>query len=217
MDFLAHRGFWNETGEKNTLKAFEKAFMNGLGVETDIRDNNGQLVISHNIPAEGALPLEELFKLYRNLGCTDYMALNVKADGIQDKLHLLLKKYQIDNYFLFDMSVPEQVVIHNMNLKYYTRQSDIESQCVLYESADGVWLDSFFEDAWLTPDIIRKHLNKGKMVCIVSPELHGRNPLKIWEMIRDAKIENHRKLQLCTDIPNNAKEFFYGQDKSSFI
>ena len=50
MKILAHRGFWADEEEKNTLSAFGKAFDSGFGIETDIRDRNGELVISHNPP-----------------------------------------------------------------------------------------------------------------------------------------------------------------------
>ena len=38
MRILAHRGFWNSKEERNSIVAFEKAFQNGFGIETDIRD-----------------------------------------------------------------------------------------------------------------------------------------------------------------------------------
>ena len=59
LKIIAHRGFWLEKSEQNSLKAFKKAFENGFGVETDVRDFNGELVISHDIATKNALPLRK--------------------------------------------------------------------------------------------------------------------------------------------------------------
>ena len=47
---LAHRGWWSDPQDKNTRAAFAKAFAAGYGVETDVRDQGGRLVISHDPP-----------------------------------------------------------------------------------------------------------------------------------------------------------------------
>lgn len=56
-NIIAHRGFWKIASEKNSLVAFERAFSNGYGVETDIRDLMGGLVVEHDLPDESALPI----------------------------------------------------------------------------------------------------------------------------------------------------------------
>jgi hypothetical protein len=63
IKILAHRGQWNLPEKKNSLSAFERAFSNGYGIETDIRDYKGELVISHNIADETAPKLSELLSL----------------------------------------------------------------------------------------------------------------------------------------------------------
>ena len=50
LEILAHRGYWKLEKEKNTLYAFEKAFDKYFGIETDLRDAQGEIVISHDIP-----------------------------------------------------------------------------------------------------------------------------------------------------------------------
>lgn len=41
MKLLAHRGFWQEKEEQNSLIALQKSFEMGLGIETDLRDRGG--------------------------------------------------------------------------------------------------------------------------------------------------------------------------------
>ena len=211
MNILAHRGLWTAEEEKNTLPALCQALEAGFGIETDIRDYKGALVISHNAADEGSPMAEELFAEYRASGCAAALALNVKADGIQPLLMPLLKGYAIEDYFLFDMSVPEMVVNEAKDLVYYTRHSDIEHECVLYARAAGVWMDSFYSDTWLTAEAIQKHLDAGKRVCLVSPELHGRPYHAFWQMIKQNGFDRSNRVALCTDKPLEAREYFYGE------
>lgn len=208
MKILAHRGFWKLENEKNTLKSLNEAFNRKYGIETDIRDYDGELVISHNI-ADGQCPrLTDLFKMYSDCQCGEYMALNIKADGLQAKLKVLLEKFKIQNYFLFDMSIPEMVVNKRENLKFFTRNSDIENECVLYNDAIGVWIDSFYNENWLNPKIISSHLNNNKSVCIISSEIHGFNYQPMWDMLLNNGFSKNENVMLCTDLPDLANEYF---------
>lgn len=211
MQILAHRGLWTTDEEKNALSALCHALEEGFGIETDLRDYKGKLVISHNVAEDSSPLVETLFSAYRASGCNAALALNVKADGIQPLLMPLLEKYSVKNYFLFDMSVPEMVVNLEKNLVYYTRHSDIEHECVLYEKAAGVWMDSFYSDAWLTAAAIQKHLDADKRVCLVSPELHDRPYRTFWHMLRENEFNQHKGITLCTDKPIEAREYFDGK------
>ncbi|MDL0110362.1 MULTISPECIES: hypothetical protein [Campylobacter] len=41
IEILAHRGFWREKNEQNSLASLAKAFEMGFGIETDLRDGGG--------------------------------------------------------------------------------------------------------------------------------------------------------------------------------
>lgn len=209
MKVMAHRGLWESTDERNSLPALRRAINKGYGIETDIRDYMGRLVISHNI-ADSASPLLESFFIdYISVGSNVPLALNVKADGIQKELYNLIFKYEINNYFIFDMSVPEMVMYKKNEMNFFTRHSDIEEQCVLYDDAIGVWLDSFYEEEWLKADIIKKHLNDKKAVCIISSEIHGFDEKYMWDMLKKENLESD-DIMLCTDKPEEAEAFFNG-------
>lgn len=208
MEILAHRGMWKCENEKNTWDSFERAFRNGFGIETDVRDYHGELVISHDLATERSMNLQELLGLYKSAGDGRRLALNVKADGLQAKLKQYLDDYGINNYFMFDMSVPEMVVYKKYGFHYYSRQSDVETQCVLYDDACGVWMDSFYDFMWDKQDFICSHIEKNKRVCIVSPELHGREYTEEWHQIKTLMEEQNISVELCTDRPTEAKEFF---------
>lgn len=210
MEFLAHRGMWKSLDEKNSLDSLKKAISAGYGIETDLRDRDGRLVVSHDISTPDSYEFENFLKYYKSKSSSLPLALNIKADGLQKILVPLIEQYDISNYFLFDMSIPEFVVNVAKGLRSFTRNSDIESECVLYEKASGVWLDSFYDDKWLTMKTILHHLHNGKTVCIVSPELHGWDKEPMWRMLKSNIDILKDDTYLCTDHPEEARRYFYG-------
>lgn len=61
MEIISHRGYWKCKNEKNTKIAFNRSFNMGYGIETDIRDFRGELVISHDIATSESLQLNDFF------------------------------------------------------------------------------------------------------------------------------------------------------------
>lgn len=208
MIVLSHRGYWLNPSERNSQTAFERSFSMGFGTETDIRDRNSQLVISHDMPDKSCIPLEQFFDIYKKYQVPLPLALNIKADGLQLELKRLLAEYDIDSYFVFDMAVPDGLLYTRQSMRTYTRQSEYETAPAYYELADGIWLDEFNEH-WLTDEVITRHLDNGKSLCIVSPELHKRDNTQEWihyKQLED-RIGRHH-IMLCTDFPEKAQEFF---------
>jgi glycerophosphoryl diester phosphodiesterase len=205
MIIISHRGMWKARAERNTPEAFKRSFDAGFGTETDLRDCAGQIVISHDMPRGGEPSFEGLLKLMngRNLP----LALNIKADGLADAVRDLLDKYQHTNYFTFDMSIPDQVVQLDKGMRVFTGISDIMREPVMGDESAGVWLDSYNYD-WFEPDLIDSLIEMGKQVCVVSPELHGRDRSVQWERLLRCKYIHEESLMLCTDTPEDAKGYF---------
>lgn len=208
MIILSHRGYWKEVNEKNFQVAFERSFSLGFGTETDLRDYKGELVISHDIANEKCISVKEMFEIYNKYNNTLPLALNIKADGLQTKLKELLEEYNITNYFVFDMSVPDGLGYLKQNIKAFTRESEYEKIPSFYDEACGVWLDEF-QGHWITKDVIEKHIRNNKKICIVSPDLHKREYIKEWQHYKEIEKElGIDNLMICTDYPEDAKEFF---------
>lgn len=85
MKIISHRGYWKNNSEKNTKISFERSFRLGFGTETDIRDFNGNLVISHDIPTNTSISIDDFFEIY-NRHSNSILALNIKSDGLQSIL-----------------------------------------------------------------------------------------------------------------------------------
>ena len=110
------------------------------------------------------------------------------------------------------MSIPDTLGYIESGLKFYVRQSEYETINSLYDKADGVWVDGFIDDKWITKELILDHRRKGKKVCIVSSDLHSREYGQLWQELNDKEILGDDDVILCTDYPDKAKEYFYGQD-----
>lgn len=208
MQILSHRGCWLDFGgEGNGRAAFERSFEKGFGAEADLRDARGKIVVSHDMPKGGEMALSELLEVMggRNLP----LALNIKADGLADEILRVLREHGHTNYFTFDMSIPDMIFQMDRGLSVFTGESDVMRTPVLLERAAGVWLDSFYSE-WFGEGDVREILEKGKKVCVVSAELHGRDPAEQWEKIRRLAFSGGKSLMLCTDRPERARAFFGG-------
>lgn len=207
VKIIAHRGYWKTESEKNTMVALERAIDYGYGFETDLRDYGGKLVISHNPPKGNEITVESVFEMYSQKQSNVPLALNIKADGLQEMLAELLVKYNINNYFFFDMSVCDTLPYISQHLKIASRCSEYERDMPFYKNSTTVWVDFFIDDSLVIPEVERI-LKDGKIACVVSPELHGRDYSNVWNQLKGIKKSN---LYLCTDYPEEADKFFKEQ------
>ena len=206
MKILSHRGYWKEASEKNSVTAFLRSFNLNFGTETDLRDQNGEIVISHDIPKNDSLLFKDFLKALNDKPLT--LALNVKADGLAKELKKILQGYPELNYFVFDMSIPDMKSYLDLGISVFTRVSDVEKIPIWLEYSDGIWLDAFSHD-WYDIEVIHKLLATGKQVCVVSPELHKRDYNEVWNMLYPLRM--CAALMLCTDFPEDAHSFFFGE------
>jgi hypothetical protein len=205
---ICHRGFWRSPGEKNTEAAFRRSLELGLGIETDIRDRNGEAVIAHDVGDGGVMTLAAFFQLYNEYPARPVLALNIKADGLQGLVKTEIERYGIERYFVFDMSIPDLLGYRAQRIRYYARVSEYEISPIGIDNADGVWLDQF-ENDWVGDAAVRRFNEMNKDVCIVSPELHRRDPRDAWSAYRKlADGPGQGRIYLCTDFPSRAQEFF---------
>ncbi|WP_318498342.1 PI-PLC domain-containing protein [Photobacterium leiognathi] len=207
MEIIAHRGYWIDKAEKNTFTAFKRAIDNNFGIETDLRDYDGEIVISHDIPTQNNRTLDDFLNLVSE-NKEIILALNIKSDGLQD---LLLRNDAIKEirHFYFDMSIPDCLIFSKKNMTYFSRVSDIEPTALLYLESDGVWLDNFTDDEL---DLVEldKVLSDGKKVALVSPELHGYCYESYWAKLKQYVLErkSSKNILICTDFPMQAKDYF---------
>ena len=182
------------------MSALVEALELGYGIETDIRDHFGEVVISHDPVAK--LEADRLEVLLGQLeGRNSPVALNVKSDGL---LSLLPKDRLRENTFFFDMSIPEKVQYERNGLIVASRLSELES--VDSQNSGPVWLDSFESDWFLEEDSWNSVLkiSEERLVVIVSPELHSRSPEAVWLRFQNG-VNRSNRLSICTDWPERVE------------
>ena len=207
VKIIAHRGMWTDPSEKNTMIAFERALSNGFSIETDFRDFNGKLVVSHDIPDQNAISAKAFFDLCEQYPVDAPHALNIKSDGLHSLLSKYLQSWKLSQYFLFDMAVPDMLGYLTRQLNTFARVSEYETYQGFDGRISGIWLDAFKGNWYLDRnqgfDLI------GKIsTAIVSPELHGRsNYEEVWSWIKELYSPD-ASIFLCTDLPQQARDFF---------
>jgi glycerophosphoryl diester phosphodiesterase len=209
MRIVAHRGFWQTQDEKNTRAAFERALEGGFGIETDVRDALGKLVISHDMPRGAELEFGAVLDLCSKFPDSRPLALNVKSDGMQKAMRDELARCATTGHYVFDMSVPDTLGYLREGIPVFTRLSEFEPVPAFAAKAVGVWLDAFESD-WFDIDSVRDLVERGKHVCVVSPELHGRDHAGVWKRLLDSPSCGSPLLSICTDFPDRAAEYFRG-------
>lgn len=203
MKILSHRGYWKDKKEKNQEIAFKRSFELQFGTETDVRDLNGKLVISHDIPTGNEMLFTDFLALLQNKDLP--IALNIKSDGLAKYVIDAVRQFELTNAFVFDMSIPDMRSYLNSEIDVFTRISEVEIMPAFLEQSFGIWLDSF-SDTWYGKEQLDSLFKLDKQICVVSSELHGRDPKSQWDVL--LPYAGYAGLMLCTDIPEVAAEFF---------
>jgi len=210
-NILAHRGLWTDPAAKNSRDALVAALDLGFGVETDFRDSEGLLWISHDpVTAEdGAIRAARFFEDCAGANREGRLALNIKADGLQQMICDAMEAARIpmESLFAFDMSIPDALGYIRRGFPVYSRASEYESDQPFADVAHGVWVDNFTGGFSQVQKAIEL-LEAGHRVAVVSPELHGRPHGALWQEILRNGLHLYPEFELCTDFPIEASRTF---------
>lgn len=166
MHIIAHR--------RNTITDLQNT--NSLyGVEVDIRSYGDELIIHHDPYIRGE-SFTKWLAHYRH----GTLILNIKEEGLEHRLIQLMKDHHIDNYFFLDQSFPFLIKWSRLGERRCAiRVSEYESvktALTLAGKVDWVWVDCFTHLALTAADAHQLNI-AGFKLCLVSPELQGREPL----------------------------------------
>jgi len=208
---LAHRGLWQSKVDANSHQALQAALQAGFGIETDLRVTpRGGVVLSHDPITQNydQLPtIEWLLEAHRCLSPASVLALNIKSDGLHGFIGDLLSHLSHDQYFLFDMSVPDLIQGLGTGLCQFARASIYEDPRPFQSITSGVWLDCFTDEFPTRQDLFQMSEQFGRL-AIVSPELHGRDHSAFWGMLKSSGLLKDSSVLICTDFPRQASSFF---------
>ncbi len=172
-----------------------------FGVELDIRSDARGLYLAHDPYIAG-----ERFESYLDHYSHQLLVLNVKEEGLEDRVEEQLDQRGISNYFFLDQSLPFLV---KRGLKGHLRQAARVSE---YESIDSVrriakfcewaWVD-FFNEPSFDSYSMREVQSLGLKICLVSPELHGAQREPEAALLAQQVYNSGLKIEaVCTKLPS---------------
>lgn len=141
------------------------------GVEVDVRSHRGNLILAHEPMADG-VSLEQWLTHYYH----KHLILNVKEEGLENRLIMEMRRFCIDDYFFLDQSFPFLLKTsksgESRSAVRVSEYESVETALSLQGRVDWVWLDNF-DRIWYDNVLIDMLKSKGFRVCLVSPELQG--------------------------------------------
>ncbi len=192
MKIILHR--------RNTIQDL-KSTPQKYGVEVDIRSQGEKLIIHHDPFVDGE-SFEDWIAVYQH----GTLILNIKEEGLEGRLIALMQAHGIEDYFFLDQSFPflvkwSKAGEHRCAVRVSEFET-IETALTLAGKVDWVWVDCFnyfplsYEDA-------QRLNNAGLKLCLVSPELQGRDAETEVPML--LQLLNERGIQadaVCTKRPD---------------
>jgi hypothetical protein len=172
-----------------------------LGIEVDIRSRAADLIIHHDPFADGEY-FEQWLDSYRH----GTLILNVKEEGLEERLIGLMAERGIEDYFFLDQSFPFLVRTSNRGeSRCAVRVSEFESidtAMSLAGKVDWVWVDCFTHFP-LSGGQAKQLQDAGFKLCLVSPELQGRmDPREISDLRTLLSDRGITAEAVCTKQPD---------------
>lgn len=169
MIVVAHR--------RNALDALD-ATPPHLGVEVDVRESGGRLVVAHDPFSDGPA-LDAWLDRYRHR----LLVVNTKEEGLVEHILPRLAVRGIEDFFFLGPPVPELLPhVEAGEARFSVRVSEVHhpgTALALASRVRWVWLDAFRDGFPISGEVARRLRAAGYRICLVSPELYGRAPAAI--------------------------------------
>lgn len=184
---------------RNTIEELKETPQH-LGVEVDIRTKGSELIIHHDPYADGISFVDWLEHYHHKT-----LILNVKEEGLEDRLVALMQKKQIKDFFFIDQTFPFLIrTLKKGEKRCAVRVSEyesVETALRLKGQAEWVWADCFTHFS-LKKEEAKALKDAGFKICLVSPELQGRkDPEEITQIKKQMHNWNLSIDGVCTKIP----------------
>jgi len=195
--------------DRNRLASLPSDF----GCEIDLRNHGDQLIVIHDAFDTKADLFSDWLSEYNHR----FLIINVKEEGLEEKLFPILKEHKIKEFFILDESFP---YIRKWALlgesRFAVRVSHFENYRTALSLSFGlrtegkkvswVWIDCF--DGQPLPKFEALALKSaGFKLCYVSPELHHMENPDSWHALVNIFIGSLAKQEItpdavCTKLPS---------------
>jgi len=172
------------------------------GVEVDIRSWGEDLVIHHE-PFEKGEGFEKWLEFFNH----KTLILNVKEEGLENRIIDLMSNYNIQDYFFLDQSFPFLIKTSSSGeSRCAVRVSEfegIETAMSLSGKVDWIWVDCFTHFPLTLTNARRLQIDGKFKLCFVSPELQGRTDINYIENFRrEVESLGIKGDAVCTKYPD---------------
>jgi hypothetical protein len=144
--------------------------------------------VLHHEPYEAGTSFDDWLEDYRH----GTLILNVKEEGLEDRVLALMRRHEIEDFFFLDQSFPFLVkTARTGESRCAVRVSEfetIDTALSLSGKVDWVWVDCFMKFP-LDRNTAAQLKDNGFKLCIVSPELQGRMEMSDLAIISAAMKE----------------------------
>lgn len=157
----------------NTIKELN-SISEECGIEFDVRDSENDIIVQHDpFSSSEKTIFNDFIKNIKN----NFLIINVKSEGIEEKIMSLLKGKNKENFFFLDCSFPIINKYSKQGIKNFAlRYSEFEGMDTLINMkglVDWVWIDCFSKFV-LNYNTYIKIRELGYKICIVGPDLQQR-------------------------------------------
>ena len=175
-----------------------------LGVEVDVRSFGERLILNHD-PYKDSQSFDDWLSNFKH----KILILNVKEEGLEERILKLMIKHSIENFFFLDQSFP---FLMKTILRGESRTSiriseyeSIETALKLSGKVNWIWID-FFNCLPIDYESYFKLKEGGFKLCLVSPELQGHPISKIYDLKKELNLKKIILDAVCTKKPNLWKD-----------
>ena len=172
------------------------------GVEVDIRSADDKLIISHDPFIQGE-DFMDWMALYKH----EILILNVKEEGLEDRLIAIMANFKVDNFFFLDQSFPFLLKTsrqgESRSAVRVSEFEDVHTAMNLAGKVQWVWVDCFsrFPLSQQQADLLQTE--GGFKLCFVSPELQSRaGKGSIIDFRKRIEARGIMGDAVCTKYPN---------------
>tara|TARA_B100000575_G_scaffold10020_1_gene7378 strand:- start:3357 stop:3947 length:591 start_codon:yes stop_codon:yes gene_type:complete len=170
------------------------------GLEIDIRTYQNNLVLHHD-PFKKGISFKKWLNYYKH----NFLILNVKEEGLEEKILKIINRKKIKNFFFLDQSIPFLIkTMKTGERRCAIRLSEYESIYTVLNFKNKIkwiWVDCFTKLP-LNFNEYKILKNCNFKLCLVSPELQGINDIKkINKFIDKIKFSKMKFDAVCTKYP----------------
>jgi hypothetical protein len=142
------------------------------GIEFDIRDTNGRIVVQHDPFNDG----QDFTDFVKFCVPNKMYIVNVKSEGIEAAAIATMDAHGLTDFFLLDCSIPMMVRLGRSGEKRmavrYSEYESLDTVRAMAPFVSWVWVDTF-SVLPLTHALAAEIRGLGLKMCLVSPELQG--------------------------------------------